>query len=267
MRKLYRFDEAAERFYGGDRETLRHALLLGVVRARVELCGTGHWAWWSDESDDESAPDSGETDLARWKRLRNGAYSLTGWFYLSRRDASRVAHGLPQSWRLLAVSEDDEEFLGLLFRVHRGVTLSDLWFEPSEYPDRERALEDEALDHMADGVHALTDDVSTITAFQAAAAVGADGLSVTTLLELQQKYSRLQTNALVLAATKAARAPQAKGGRAKAAKNEPIRAQVLDAWAKQDKRGRGVKTAFVTRHAGKHRVSTRTIENWLKGHS
>src|SRR5690606_19490 len=111
MQRLLQFQEAAERYYGGDQETLRQSVGLGLIRAKVELVGTGQWAWWVDYDwidcdDDASAPESGKTETCEWRRVRHGAYELAGWFYLSRRVAAKIAHGVSPDMLLASVEEE-----------------------------------------------------------------------------------------------------------------------------------------------------------------
>lgn len=275
MRKLYRFKEAAERFYGGDEESLRHALLLGVVRAKVELCDIGEWVWWVDSDEPNrwvdmephgENPKDGSTQDARWKPKigHKGSYELVGWFVLDRSRASKIAHGRFVSDLLLSVDEEEECFLGLTFRVNKPVDLADMWFEPSDSPERVFDAQDEALDEMAESVAKLTDDPTVVARFEAAANAGADGLGPEALTQLQRDFGFLQTTAVIEATLKRARAPQSKGGKAKAAKTAEAKSKVLDAWAHIDKRGRGMKTRFTTAQAALYGVSPRTIEAWLK---
>ena len=56
-----------------------------------------------------------------------------------------------------------------------------------------------------------------------------------------------------------------KGGKNKAANSgmDAKRRAAVEAWAKTAKRGRGTKTAFITRQASRLEVSPRTIERWI----
>lgn len=224
MRKLYRFKEAAEKYYGGDEETLRQALLLGVVRARMELCDVGQWAWW--DGDEADLPDSGSSEHAKWRRVGEANYELTGWFYLSHRAASRIAHGATPSVVVIAESEEEECFLGLSFHVSKSLALEDLWFEPSADNGRFRQPEDELLDEMADMVSAFSKDQSEVARFEAAAQAGGGALDFEQIQQLVHDFQSLQTRALVSAALKRAREPQSKGGKSRAEKDPKAQAMI-----------------------------------------
>ena len=230
----------------------------------MELCQVGHWAWWVDETDDDGAPESGKCEFAQRHRRRHGAYDLTAWFYLSPRAASQVAHGRELASSVVSIDEDEESFSGLMFSVTLPIKLDDLWFEPSAYPERMIQPEDETLDYMADNIHTLVNEPAVIARFEAAAAVGGERLNLDIFRRFQGEYAELLTTAIVKATFQAARAPQSKGGRAKAEKTAGARDAVRESWAMHDKRGRGAKTAFITSQAAQHGVSPRTIENWLK---
>jgi hypothetical protein len=244
MRSLFRYQEAAEKFYGGDVETLRQALLLGVVRARVELCDKGSWAWWIDGDEEEYNPTAGNSHEAQWQPVRPvGTYQLTGWFYLDRSSASKIAHGQLLSDLLVSVNEEEERFLGLTFRVEKHIDLNDLWFEPSVHPDRVIGAEDEALDYMADNIQSLTSDPGTIARFQAAANVGSEGFDFESFNALRAQYDALSTTAVAKAAMDAVRKEHrhqsARGGKAKAA-NDPkakAMAEIREEWERRRRPG------------------------------
>lgn len=263
MRTLYRFDEAAEKLFAGDAEALRQAVVLGRERALIELHCMAPWAFWGEEDDVTTLPASGENERARWRNTTKD-HELIGWFYVSAEQAGKIAHGRAVSGLYVCPDLEDEHFLGLVFYVARTVELSDLWFECVAQPPRLDCPEDEALQYMAAEVASLTEDRSTVIRFGAAANVGMEGLDPAAFKKLVSDFDELQTLAIVKAAMKSARQGQSKGGRAKAAKNEPKRAAVREAWEACDKRGRGTKEAFKTAQAMKHNVSPRTIENWLK---
>lgn len=265
MRKLYRYKEAAEKFYGGDEESLRHALLLGVVRARVELCDPAEWVWWVEGDTKEGLPEAGNTEEARWEPVRPlGTYQLTGWFYLDRSSASKIAHGRMLSDLLVSADEEEEYFLGLTFRAKSLVDLNDLWFEPSEYPDRAIGPEDEALDEMASNIHTLTDDPRVIARFQAAANAGSEGFGFEPMNTLIGEYHTLGQLAVAMSAMASVREEQrqerAKGGYAKAAnaKPNPEKAQAIE-FAREHP---GL-SALQVKTRAKLRASERTIRGWL----
>lgn len=257
VRNLYRYQEAAEKFYGGDVETLRHALLLGVVRARVELCETGSWAWWDDGDDEKYNPTAGNSHEAQWRPVRPvGTYQLTGWFYLDRSRASKIAHGQTLSDLLVSVSEEEENFLGLTFRVEKLIDLNDLWFEPSAYPNRVIGPEDEALDYMADNIQSLTSDPAVIARFQAAANVGGEGFDFDSFIALRGQYEALSTMAVAKAAMDAVREEhrqqRARGGKAKAA-NDPkakAMAEIREEWERRRRPGASFAREMHSKFAG-----------------
>ncbi len=256
-RNLYRYEEAVENFYGGDEETLRQALLLGLVRGRVELCDKGQWAWWVEGDDKDGNPPTGQSKDARWNAdWPVGTYSLTGWFYLDRNRASKVAHGRMLSELLVSVSEEEETFLGLTFRVEKLIGLNDMWFEPSAHPDRVIGPEDEALDEMANNVSALTDDLAVIARFEAAANAGGERFDFDSLSVLYREYSALQQVTVAKAAMQLVREEQrqqrVRGGKTKAA-NDPkskAMAEIRGEWERRFRPGASFAREMHGRYAG-----------------
>lgn len=240
--RLYKFDEAADKYYAGDKETLRHAILLGVVRARVEVCEIGQWVWWECDTDD--TPQSGSSEHARWKHLDHASFELTGWFYLGYRAASKLAHGSNLTCFLVSESEDEEWIGGLTFVVKKSITLSDLWFEPSlDAPGRFRQPEDEFLESMADRVSELTNDSMIIAKYEAAALAGGGRMDIDHIQRFVDDFKNMEAAALIMATRKSVheeyRQQRARGGKNKAANDPKVRAmsEIKIEWLRQHRPG------------------------------
>lgn len=216
---MLRFDEAAATHFGGDAETLRQSLLMGLIRAKAEVVSTGTWAWWRDADDADVLPETGKSAACRWRHLHGGSYELAGWFYISHRAATLIAHGKATQEILVSVSEEDEEFLGKMFLVRQTPRLEDLWFEPSPNRGHIPQPEDREIAHMAETVRELTSDSGRVARFEAAAQVGAGALSFQTLDSLRREFGGLTqlklAEAIVTAERERYREERAKGGYAR----------------------------------------------------
>jgi len=139
IRQLYRLDEAAEKYFGGDREVLRQAVSLHGLAALIEHNGSG-WFW-----PDEETPNRGEGEYSRWRLSKNFnpaddtpdedgvPCQLAGWFYVSREFALRLLEGeqLPDMSSYVFLNENMEPWQA--FAIHgRMWKRNDLWFLASD---------------------------------------------------------------------------------------------------------------------------------------
>jgi hypothetical protein len=282
VRKLFRYEEAVDSFLGGDRETLRQAVLLGEIDGLVEYRGVAYATPWVPSPRQEW-----NTDISKWIRSLSHddddleAFRLDGWFYLDQKSATKlvvcemdrqkITGGLDAP-KLLQVSfGPSTEICDLFFG---NVPCDEMWFLATDLDALQLRLKDvsprtigsadETLTYMAENVNTLSDDAEVITRFKAAAIVGTDGIDIGALDKLILDYDRLSAIAIARAAMANVREEQrqqrAKGGRAKASNAKP---NPEIAVAREYARKHPSLSATQIKMKLKLRASDRTIRQWL----
>lgn len=138
VRKLYRLGEAAARYFSGDVESLRQAIIFKKLPVLIEHNG-GAWTWEVDETT------SGAGEWGRWLLSRGFSpnkdtpdgdgvpCTLYDWLYVSDSFALRVLAGeqVPDMTSIVWLSENMEPWEA--FTIHgRDWGTEDLWFLNSD---------------------------------------------------------------------------------------------------------------------------------------
>jgi len=120
-------DEAARIYFHSDDEALRQAIIFRGLCAFIEVNGTGEATL-----EDPFFPKNGSTLYSSWYTRHSGIADLSGWFYVSAKDAARWMHSripiptAPGVWTRAA----GQDFIGdfTLTKAHAGP----LWFLTSD---------------------------------------------------------------------------------------------------------------------------------------
>ena len=153
MRVLWNFDEAVDRYFHGDEESLRQAIEFHDLPVLVRYEGEARWFDFPSESDGPEGKATGSNELCSWIRLLGETegcapttHILRGYFFLEKEYALRFIDNFGESLSLsmhhsrASLSDRDDHSCFVL----EDVLLRTLWFLAS---DLDALTEDKSPGH------------------------------------------------------------------------------------------------------------------------